>query len=76
MIIGTVIGNVWSTRKIEALVGLKFLVVETDRGEIVACDNIGAGEGDKVLITQGSSARQETGDSIPIDALIIGIIDK
>jgi ethanolamine utilization protein EutN len=42
----------------------------------VAVDTVGAGEGEFVLITQGSSARltPET-KNLPIDAVIIGIVD-
>jgi ethanolamine utilization protein EutN len=42
----------------------------------VAVDTMGVGEGEYVLITQGSSARQtpET-KNLPIDTVIIGIID-
>jgi len=42
----------------------------------VAVDTVGAGEGEFVLITQGSSARltPET-KSLPVDAVIIGIVD-
>jgi ethanolamine utilization protein EutN len=42
----------------------------------VAVDTLGAGEHEFVLITQGSSARltPET-KSLPIDAVVIGIID-
>ncbi|MBC2855075.1 EutN/CcmL family microcompartment protein [Cetobacterium sp. 2A] len=78
MIIGKVVGNVWSTRKDESLNGLKFLVIELRRDEnIIACDYIGAGVGDRVLITQGSSARKAMeNEEIPIDAAVIGIIDE
>ena len=43
----------------------------------VAVDTLGVGEGDLVLITQGSSARltAETKD-LPIDTVVIGIIDR
>jgi ethanolamine utilization protein EutN len=42
----------------------------------VAVDALGAGEGDYVLITQGSSARltPET-KNLPVDAVIVGLID-
>lgn len=76
MIVGKVIGNVWATRKVENLNGLKFMVVELDSNKkIVACDGIGAGIGDKVLVTQGSSARKISClENSPVDASIIGII--
>jgi len=82
--IGKVIDNVWSTRKDESLVGTKFMIVQLmdNLGEfngniIVAADLIGAGIGEKVLITQGSSARRMEGlENTPIDAIIVGIIDE
>ncbi len=43
----------------------------------MAVDTVGAGEGEYVLITQGSSARltPET-KNLPIDCVIIGIVDS
>ena len=92
MILARVIGNVWSTRKEESLRGLKFLVVQPvavkydangkagleDLGNtIVAGDKIGAGESEIVMVASGSSARQSLEDThTPIDAMIVGIIDK
>ena len=44
---------------------------------IVALDSVGAGEGQLVLVVQGSSARMtEQTKSLPADALIIGIVDS
>ena len=44
---------------------------------MVAADFIGAGIGEKVLVAAGSSARQTGGlDHVPIDAVIVGIIDE
>lgn len=84
MLIGKVSGSLWATRKNEHLNGLKFLLVdiedeteETLSKTIVAADTEGAGFGDLVLITTGSSARValESHD-IPVDATIVGIIDS
>lgn len=82
MIIGKVVGKVISTRKNEALVGCKFLVVEivssmtNDKTKMVAVDNVGAGFGDIVLVTQGSAARLTCGDgNVPVDAAVVGIVD-
>lgn len=84
MILGKVIGTVWSTKKDENLVGAKFLIVkeldlkfnEKDRF-VVAVDSVGAGVGEVVLVAQGSSARQtEFTKNKPIDAVIMGIVDK
>ncbi|WP_279620289.1 EutN/CcmL family microcompartment protein [Priestia megaterium] len=84
MKIGTVIGNVWATRKEDNLRGLKFLVVQPELlnksnndSSFIAVDRIGAGIGDKVMVTQGSAAAYMASDTpLPIDAIIIGIIDS
>lgn len=84
MEIGRVVGNVWATRKDEKLNGQKFLIVkllkskeEEKPGFFVAVDNVGAGVGDRVLITKGGAARQAIGNrEVPIDAAIVGIIDS
>ncbi|NLL62703.1 MAG: EutN/CcmL family microcompartment protein [Ruminococcaceae bacterium] len=84
MMICKVIGNVWATKKDDALEGKKLMVViQTDtygekvQGEcFVAADIVGAGVGERVLIVNGSTARKALGgDDIPIDAAIVGIID-
>lgn len=92
MILARVIGNVWSTRKDESLRGLKFLVVQPvnlsydEKGiaklkefgnSLIAADQIGAGESEIVMVASGSSARQGLANhSLPVDATIVGIIDK
>ena len=58
MIIGTVTGSVWATRKTPCLQGQTFLVVDTLRGYIVAADHVGAGTGDKVLLGIGPEIRR------------------
>jgi ethanolamine utilization protein EutN len=46
------------------------------KGSLVAADALGAGEGDVVLVVQGSSARLAAQDKdSPVDAVIIGIVD-
>ena len=43
----------------------------------VALDSVGAGEGQLVLVVQGSSARMtEQTKNLPADALIVGIVDS
>ncbi|MBP1040825.1 EutN/CcmL family microcompartment protein [Vagococcus sp. BWB3-3] len=82
MLIGKVSGSLWATRKNEKLNGLKFLLVDIEeknqyRQTLVAADNAGAGFGDLVLVTTGSSARIALdGADIPVDATIVGIIDS
>jgi ethanolamine utilization protein EutN len=88
MKIGKVIGNVVATRKNERLVGHKLLVVRSAESIeelkssplgscFVAVDLVGAGPGEIVIYSSGSSARSSTGftDS-PIDAAIVGIVDQ
>lgn len=93
MLLGKVVSSVWSTRKEEFLTGLKFMIVEIfecledleadDRKRrkklkiMVAADLVGAGIGEKVLVSEGSSARRiKELENSPIDAAIIGIIDE
>ncbi|PHR28809.1 MAG: ethanolamine utilization protein EutN [Desulfotalea sp.] len=83
MIICKVIGNVWATRKEEALNGLKLMIVcrmdittEQEHESFVAVDCVGAGIGEPVLVVTGSSARKAFDNpNIPVDAAIVGIID-
>jgi microcompartment protein CcmK/EutM len=90
MFVAKVTGAVVATQKVDSMVGHKLLVVEPYRLDpesrrslkttgrtFVAVDTVGAGEGEFVLITQGSSARltPET-KNLPIDTVIVGIVDK
>jgi len=44
---------------------------------IVALDSVGCGEGQLVLVVQGSSARMtDQTKNLPADALVIGIVDS
>ncbi|MBR2025119.1 MAG: EutN/CcmL family microcompartment protein [Clostridia bacterium] len=82
MLKGIIRGNIVSTRKQESLVGSKFMEVqlvkngkETDEF-IIAIDSVGAGIGETVLITTGSSARLALHNTnSPADAVIVGIVD-
>jgi len=89
MFIAKVTGSIVATLKVDKMTGHKLMVVEPYRLDekqrdrlvttgrtFVAVDTIGAGEGEFVLITQGSSARltPETKD-LPIDTVIVGIVD-
>lgn len=83
MIIGKVVGSLFSTRKSEKLIGNKFMIVEpveSMRGaeeRLVAIDIIGAGIGEYVMVAQGSAARIGCDMSdAPVDAAIVGIIDE
>ena len=74
MRIGTVVGSVWATRKAQCLQGQRFLVVDTGREDLVAADQVGAGIGDKVLLTTGTVASRYCMDA-PIDAAVVAILD-
>ena len=90
MFVAKVTGSIVATQKVDSMVGHKLLVVEPYRLDaesrkqlvttgrtFVAVDMLGAGEGDYVLLTQGSSARltPET-KHMPVDAVVIGIVDS
>ena len=87
MFIAKVIGNVVSTQKNAKFRGMKLLVVQpyivregklqVSGSSVVAVDSVGAGVGECVLFTQGSSARlTPTTKDTPIDAVIVGIVDS
>lgn len=81
MLTARLIDNVWATRKAESLTGLKFMLAEVISGsgagqQLIVVDIISAGIGDRVIVCTGSSARRMLGDdNIPVDAVVIGIID-
>jgi ethanolamine utilization protein EutN len=89
MFVALVTGSVVATQKTESMTGHKLLVVEPYRLDdksrdrlvttgrtFIAVDTLGAGDGQLVLVTQGSSARltPET-KTLPIDAVVIGLVD-
>lgn len=89
MFVAKVSGSVVATQKVASMTGHKLLTVEPMRvdpadharligtGRTFVCvDTVGAGEGEMVLIVQGSSARMtpET-EKLPVDATIVGIVD-
>ena len=89
MILARVEGSVVASKKNEKMMGNKFLVVRPlvvdspaarefrpGTSTLVAVDTLGAGEGDVVLVVQGSSARLAADDkNTPVDAVVIGIVD-
>lgn len=82
MLTAVLTNHIWSTRKAESLNGLKLMQAEiigggTESGKkIIVVDIISAGIGDRVIITTGSSARRMLGDdAVPVDAVVVGIID-
>jgi ethanolamine utilization protein EutN len=85
MLIGTVVGHVWSTVKDPTLQGLRFLVIQpfTTDGRassetIVAVDPLGAGIGERVLVVFGRAARHAIGrgHDIGFQTAVAAIIDR
>ncbi len=81
MKVGTVIGKIWATRRLDELPKGALLEIDLiDEGKtserILAYDPLGAGSGEQVLVTQGSVAKGwfKSGDAV-IDALVVGIVD-
>ena len=83
MEVGRIAGQVVSTVRCDGMPQNSLLLVDfldangesTGRRE-VAVDTIGAGEGEWVLVSRGSSARVAiVGKEPPIDLAIVGIID-
>ena len=90
MFVARVTGSVVATQKVASMTGQKLLVVEPYRVDersrdrlvptgrtFVVVDTLGAGLDEMVLVCQGSSARltPET-DKLPIDAVVIGLVDS
>lgn len=86
MLIAKVVGNVWSTKKTDRIHALRLLIVQPlglDQKPVgnafVAADEIGAGKGELVLITQGSPAMtsfENRDRPVPVDAVVVGIVDS
>ena len=83
MRLARVIGDVVVTRKDDALVGIKLLVVqpltperEPVGGTLVAVDSVGAGVGEVVFFVRGKEAAFPFYPvRPPVDAGIVGIVD-
>ena len=77
---GTVVGRVWSTKRLAELPTGALLEIDLEGGaseRIVAFDPLGCGDGERVLLTQGSVAKGWFGDGgSVVDALVIGSIDE
>lgn len=84
MFIGTVVGRLWSTKKVKNLQSLRFLLIrpenldkEPNTSIVVVADILGAGVGEKVMVAYGRAARLAIGDEdASIEAAVVGIIDN
>jgi len=85
MLLAKVIGNVWSTKKLETISALRLLLIQPLGKDLkpasdvlVAADEVGAGFGEMVIVTQGAPAMQAFNKErlIPIDTVVVGIADN
>ena len=84
MFLAKVIGTIWATRKDEHLKSFKLQFIQpidADRKKagspIVAVDTVGAGVGETVFyITAAEAVIPLPVDMAPVDASIVGIIDR
>ncbi len=84
MFIGTVVGQLWSTKKVANLNALRFLLIrpenldkEPNTSIVVVADVLGAGVGERVMVAYGRAARLAIGDeNTSIEAAVVGIIDN
>lgn len=84
MQVGTVVGQLWATRKESSLEGLRLLVVqpyllgsEPSAETLVAVDTIGADIGERVLVVVGRAARHAIGKGhdIGFQCAIVAVVD-
>ncbi len=85
MKIAKVVGNIWSTKKNDAIHALRLLILEPlgkdmkPVGDIfIAADEIGAGVDEMVIVTEGAPAMEavQRDVPVPVDAVVIGIVDS
>lgn len=85
MKLGRIVGDVWSTKKNEKMSALRLLFVQPlgrdlnpDGDVFIAADEIGAGSGELVIVTQGAPAMAavERDAPVPVDAVVVGIVDN
>ena len=83
MIFGIVAGTVVASQRSDEIAGAKYLLVEVCSADgkgkgsfIVTLDTFGAGPGEMVLLSQGSSTRQTSvTKNKAVDAIVVGIVD-
>ncbi len=84
MFFAEVIGTIWATRKDENLKSFKLQVIQPLNGKrektgppIIAVDTIGAGAGETVFYINATEAVIPLPvESAPVDASIVGIVDR
>ena len=85
MLLGLVEGNVVTTIKHKSMLGWRVLIVQPlgegggpDGDPLMVIDNLGAGQGSKVVISNdGKGTRELVGDqNSPVRWSVIGIVDE
>ncbi len=88
MQLAIVTGSVVSTQKSPTLIGKKLLLIQPVQSDgstpvqathtpLVAVDSVGAGDGELVLVTRGSSARMVLNEpNSAVDLCVVAIVDS
>ncbi|MBM4373064.1 MAG: EutN/CcmL family microcompartment protein [Deltaproteobacteria bacterium] len=85
MILGTVVGTVWATKKNPRLENLKLVIVRPDFwhepshdvAHLVAVDHLEARAGQRVVVCVGQPGRWIAGDPrVPVEASVMAIVDR
>ena len=88
MRLAKVVGTIVSTQKDPHMMGCKLMIVKkidengnfekySSSSTSIAVDTVGAGIGETVILTSGSTARFVYGDkTTPVDMTIVGIVDE
>jgi ethanolamine utilization protein EutN len=82
--LGKVIGNIWATKKYEAIKNFKLMLVQPINAEnfnteppIIAVDTVGSGPGETIFyITASEAVIPLPVDMAPVNASIVGIVDS
>ncbi len=78
------IGNIWATKKYEAIKNFKLMIVQPISAEnlnteppIIAVDTVGSGPGETIFyITASEAVIPLPVDMAPVNASIVGIVDS
>ena len=84
MFLGKVIGNIWATKKYEAINSFKLMLVQpisaeyqNDGDPFIAVDTVGSGPGEIIFyITASEAVIPLPVNMAPVDASIVGIVDS
>ncbi|WP_025771071.1 EutN/CcmL family microcompartment protein [Thioalkalivibrio sp. HK1] len=84
MLLAKITGTITATIKDERLSGHRLLIADIVDAEgktlsstRIAIDSLGAGVGDRVILSSGSAARMPQGyASLPVDLATIAIVDR